>query len=163
MFFNLLDGLKKAGLPVSTTEYLALIEAVEKGAAQGRVEDFYYLARAILVKDERNLDRFDRVFGHIYKDLAAPDSAEGVFAEIPADWLKAVGQLMLSDEDKAKVEALGGWDKLMETLRQRLEEQKGADVLSPLFEAIGAEAAADRPTAAEVESYLTDVLALDLS
>jgi uncharacterized protein with von Willebrand factor type A (vWA) domain len=125
MFFNLLDGLKKAGLPVSTTEYLALIEAVEKGAAQGRVDDFYYLARAILVKDERNLDRFDRVFGQVYKGLEGADAMDSVFAEIPADWLKALGQLMLSDEDKAKVQALGGWEKLMETLRQRLEEQKG--------------------------------------
>ena len=123
MFFNLLDGLKKAGLPVSTTEYLALIEAVEKGAAAGRVDDFYYLARAILVKDERNLDRFDRVFGHVYKGFQGPEATDGVFAEIPAEWLKALSHLMLSDEDKARVGALGGWERLMETLRQRVEEQ----------------------------------------
>ena len=125
MFFNLLDGLKKAGLPVSITEYLALIEAVEKGVAQGRVDDFYYLARALLVKDERNLDRFDRVFGHVFKGLEGSAAVEGIMAEIPAEWLKALSQLMLSEEDKAKVEALGGWDKLMETLKKRLEEQKG--------------------------------------
>ncbi len=125
MFFNLLDGLKKVGLPVSITEYLALIEAVEKGVAQGRVDDFYYLARALLVKDERNLDRFDRVFGQVFKGLEGSAAVEGIMAEIPAEWLKALSQLVLSEEDKAKVEALGGWDKLMETLKKRLEEQKG--------------------------------------
>ena len=125
MFFNLLDGLKKAGLPVSVTEYLALIEAVERGVAGASVDDFYYLSRATLVKDERNLDRFDRVFGQVFKGLEGAGGIEGVMAEIPAEWLKALSQLMLSEEDKAKVEALGGWDKLMETLRKRLAEQKG--------------------------------------
>lgn len=125
MFFNLLDGLKKAGLPVSITEYLALIEAVEQGVAGWSVDDFYYLSLAALVKDERNLDRFDRVFGQVFKGLEGAGAIEGVMAEIPAEWLKALSQLMLSEEDKVKVEALGGWDKLMETLKKRLEEQKG--------------------------------------
>ena len=125
MFFNLLDGLKRAGLPVSITEYLALIEAVEQGVAGWSVDDFYYLSRATLVKDERNLDRFDRVFGQVFKGLEGADATLGIMAEIPAEWLKALSQLALSDEDKARIEALGGWEKLMETLRKRLEEQKG--------------------------------------
>ncbi|MGE4062853.1 MAG: VWA domain-containing protein [Rhodospirillaceae bacterium] len=125
MFLNLLDGLKKAGLPVSITEYLALIEAVEAGVAGWSVEDFYYLARAALVKDERNLDRFDRVFGQVFKDLEGDASLEGVLANIPEEWLKTLTERMFSEEDKAKVKALGGWDKLMGTLRQRLAEQKG--------------------------------------
>ena len=126
MFFNLLDGLKKAGLPVSITEYLALIEAVEAGVAGFSVEDFYYLSRASLVKDERHLDRFDQVFGRVFKGLEGDASVlEGTTLHIPEEWLKALSQLTLTDEEKAKIEALGGWEKLMETLKQRLEEQKG--------------------------------------
>ena len=124
MFFTLVEGLKKAGLPVSITEYLALIEALEAGVARWNVEQFYYLARACLVKDERNLDRFDRVFAQVFQGVSGDAALEGVLAAIPEEWLKALTQLMLSDEDKAKVQAMGGWDKLMETLRQRLAEQK---------------------------------------
>lgn len=125
MFFNLLEGLKKAGLPVSITEYLALIDAVEAGVAGWSVEDFYFLSRATLVKDERNLDRFDRVFGQVFKGLEGDAALEGVLANIPEEWLKTLTDRMFSEEDKAKIQALGGWEKLMETLRQRLEEQKG--------------------------------------
>jgi uncharacterized protein with von Willebrand factor type A (vWA) domain len=125
MFHILLEGLKKAGLPVSITEYLALIEAVEAGVAGYDVEDFYYLSRATLVKDERNLDRFDRVFGQVFKGLEGDASLEGILANIPAEWLKNLSDRMFSDEDKAKIQALGGWEKLMETLRERLAEQKG--------------------------------------
>ena len=125
MFLNLLDGLKKAGLPVSITEYLALIEAVEAGVAGWSIDDFYYLSRAIMVKDERNLDRFDRVFGQVFKGLEGAEALEGITLNVPEEWLKKLSQLMLSDEDKAKVQALGGWEKLMETLRERLKEQKG--------------------------------------
>ena len=124
MFLNLLEGLKKAGLPVSITEYLSLIEAVEAGVAGYSVEDFYFLSRATLVKDERNLDRFDRVFGQIFKDLEGSASLEGILAHIPEEWLKNLTDRLFSAEDKAKIEALGGWDKLMETLRERLAEQK---------------------------------------
>jgi uncharacterized protein len=125
MFFNLLEGLKKAGLPVSITEYLALIEAVEAGVAGWSVEDFYYLSRAALVKDERNLDRFDRVFGAVFKGLEGEAALDGVLARIPEEWLKTLTERMFSDEDKARIKALGGWEKLMETLRQRLAEQTG--------------------------------------
>ena len=124
MFFNLLEGLKKAGLPVSITEYLALIEAVETGVAGYSVEDFYYLARAALVKDERNLDRFDRVFGQVFKGLEGDSTLDGILAHIPEEWLKTLTQRMFSEEEKKQIEALGGWEKLMETLRKRLEEQK---------------------------------------
>lgn len=124
MFFTLLEGLKKAGLPVSITEYLALIEAVETGVAGYSVEDFYYLSRATLVKDERNLDRFDRVFGQVFKGLEGDATLEGILANIPEEWLKTLTQRMFSEEEKAQIAALGGWEKLMETLRKRLDEQK---------------------------------------
>ncbi len=125
MFFNLLTGLKKAGLPVSVGEYLGLIGAVKAGVAATDVEHFYYLARAALVKDERHLDRFDRVFSEVFKGLENDSSVDEIFANIPEEWLKSLGQKMLSEDEKAKIEALGGWEKLMETLKKRLEEQKG--------------------------------------
>jgi len=125
MFLNLLDGLKRAGLPVSITEYLALVEAVEAGVAHWNIEDFYYLSRTVLVKDERNLDRFDRVFGQVFEGLEGPAAIEGLEVNVPEEWLRGLSQLMLTEEEKAKIESLGGWDKLMETLRQRLEEQRG--------------------------------------
>ena len=125
MFLNLLEGLKKAGLPVSITEYLSLIEAVEAGVADWSVEDFYYLSRAALVKDERNLDRFDRVFSQVFKGLDGPDALESIALNVPEEWLRSLTQLMLSEEDKAKIESLGGWDKLMDALRDRLKEQTG--------------------------------------
>jgi len=125
MFLNLIAGMQKAGLPVSLTEYLSLIEATDAKLAGYDVEDFYYLARTILIKDERLLDRFDRVFAEVFKGLEGEAGVEAVMANIPAEWLKALSQAMLSDADKAKIKALGGWDKLMETLKQRLAEQKG--------------------------------------
>jgi len=125
MFLNLIQGMQKAGLPVSLTEYLTLIAATEANLAGYRVEDFYYLARTILVKDERLLDRFDRVFAQVFQGLAGEEGAAAVFAALPADWLRALSQLVLSDADKARIEALGGWDKLMETLKRRLAEQRG--------------------------------------
>ena len=125
MFLNLLDGLKKAGLPVSITEYLSLTEAMEAGIASWSVEDFYYLSRTALVKDERNLDRFDRVFGQVFQGLEGPGALDGIKLDVPEDWLKTLSQLLLTAEEKAKIEALGGWQKLMDTLRERLNEQTG--------------------------------------
>src|SRR5262249_34884118 len=87
------------------------------------VEDFYYLSRAALVKDERHLDRFDRVFGQVFKGLEK--TGDGIETQIPAEWLRALTEKFLTEEEKAQIQALGGWDKLMETLKQRLEEQKG--------------------------------------
>ncbi len=122
MFTKFFHELKSAGLPVSLREYLTLMEAMEANLADRKVEDFYYLSRAALVKDERNLDKFDRIFGHVFKGVES--LAEGVEAEIPEDWLKLLTQKYLSEEEKKQIEALGGWDKLMETLKQRLDEQK---------------------------------------
>ena len=124
MFTNLIDSLRKAGLPISITEYLALIEAVDAGISQYSVEDFYYLSRATLVKDERHLDRFDRIFGVVFKGLESSADLDGIVVDVPDEWLKTLSQLMLSEEEKAKIEALGGWEKLMDTLRERLNEQK---------------------------------------
>src|SRR5580692_11217345 len=118
MFATFFHELKAAGLPVTLREYLTLIEAMEKDLADRRVESFYYLSRAALVKDERNLDKFDRVFGHVFKGLDLVEDA--LTAEIPIEWLKK-----LTEKEKKQIEALGGLEKLLETLRQRLAEQKG--------------------------------------
>jgi len=114
--------LRQAHVPVSLREYLTLIEAVKEGLANFKIEDFYYLSRSALVKDERHLDKFDRVFGHCFKGIESPPDAE---AEIPEEWLRKLAELLLTDEEKAQIEAMGGLEKLMETLRQRLAEQKG--------------------------------------
>jgi uncharacterized protein len=87
------------------------------------VEDFYYLSRATLVKDERNLDKFDRVFGHVFKGLEM--LGDGPEAEIPAEWLKKLAEKYLTEEEKKQIEAMGGLDKLLETLKKRLAEQNG--------------------------------------
>ncbi|MBX9861525.1 MAG: VWA domain-containing protein [Hyphomicrobium sp.] len=121
MFATFFKELRDAKIPVTLKEYLTLLEALAAGAAGRRVEDFYYLSRTALVKDERHLDRFDRVFGHVFKGLDLMSEAET--AEIPEEWLRAVSSLYLSDEEKAAIKALGDWDKIMETLRKRLAEQ----------------------------------------
>jgi uncharacterized protein len=122
MFQRFFTELRAARVPVSLKEYLVLVEALDKEAIDLRVEDFYYLSRATLVKDERHLDKFDRVFGAVFKGLE--NTSDAVNAEIPAEWLRLLTQKFLTEEEKAQIEALGGWDKLMETLKQRLEEQK---------------------------------------
>ena len=124
MFITLFHELRAAGVPVTVREYLTLMEAMDKDLASRRVEDFYYLSRAALVKDERNLDKFDVVFGRVFKGLELL-SGTGATAEIPAEWLKKLSEKYLTPEEMAEIEALGGWDKLMETLKKRLEEQKG--------------------------------------
>jgi uncharacterized protein len=124
MFANFFYALRKAEIPVSLREYLDLLGAMRAGIANYDVAEFYYLARTVLVKDERNIDRFDQVFGQIFKGLDAP--LDEAFGEIPPEWLEALGALDLTDEEKAQIEALGGWEKLMETLRERLAEQDSA-------------------------------------
>jgi len=121
MFASFFYELKSAGLPVTLREYLTLMEAMEHDLASRRVEDFYYLARATLVKDERNLDKFDRAFAKVFKGL---ELMEGIAAEIPTEWLKKITERYLTEEEKQLIESLGGLDKLLETLRQRLAEQK---------------------------------------
>jgi len=124
MFQKLFFELRDAGVPVSLREYLDLLNAVRSGVADYRVDDFYYLARTVLVKDEKYLDRFDQVFGHIFKGLEKVE-ANGDEAEIPEEWLRKLTELNLTEEEKARIKSMGGWDALMETLKKRLEEQQG--------------------------------------
>src|ERR1700726_3564479 len=123
MFVEFFHQLKSAGVPVTLREYLTLMEAMEPDLAARRVAGFYYLPRAALVKDERNLDKFDRVFGKVFKGLELTEQA--LAAEIPTEWLKKLAEKYLTEEEKKQIEALGGLDKLLETLRRRLAEQKG--------------------------------------
>src|ERR1043166_8197248 len=123
MFVRFFHELKSAGVPVTLREYLTLMEAMEQDLASRQVEDFYYLERATLIKDERNLDKFDRVFGHVFKGLELVSDA--LVLDIPADWLKKLAEKYLTEEEKKQIEAMGGLDKLLETLRKRLAEQKG--------------------------------------
>ena len=124
MFQTFFTSLRDARVPVSLKEYLTLLEALEKEAVDRRVDDFYYLSRAVLVKDEKHIDKFDRVFAHVFKGLEDL-TLEDITGQIPDEWLKKLTEKILTDEEKAEIEALGGWDKLMETLKKRLEEQKG--------------------------------------
>jgi uncharacterized protein with von Willebrand factor type A (vWA) domain len=124
MFLTFFHELKAAGVPVTVREYLTLMQAMDKDLAGRRVEDFYYLSRAALVKDERNLDKFDVVFGQVFKGLELLSDADGT-VEIPAEWLKKLAEKYLTPEEMEQIKALGGWDKIMETLAERLKEQKG--------------------------------------
>ena len=123
MFLTFFAELRGASVPVSLKEYLTLIEGLGKGLASYSTEEFYYLSRTALVKDERNLDRFDRVFSHVFKGLDHPGDA--LLAEIPEEWLRKLAEKHLSDEEKKLVQALGGLDRILEELKKRLEEQKG--------------------------------------
>ena len=116
-FFMLRDG----GMKTSITELLVLLEAMKKGVAGHSVENFYYLARATLVKEESQLDKFDRIFGVYFKGLE--DSLADLFEEIPDEWLRAQTELMLTDEERAQIEVMGGFEELMNALQERLAEQ----------------------------------------
>ena len=123
MFAPFLLALRGAGLPVSVTEYLALMGAMREGVAAYSVEDFYFLSRAVLVKDERHLDRFDRVFAEAFKGLEA---AEGLNPRaLPEEWLRKLAEKLLTPEEMAKIQALGGLEALMQRLAELLAEQKG--------------------------------------
>jgi uncharacterized protein with von Willebrand factor type A (vWA) domain len=124
MFTRFFLELRTAGVPTSIKEYMALLEAMKANVAPFDVEDFYYLARAVLVKDERHLDRFDVVFGTVFKDLEKPAGEDEVAAEIPEAWLRKLAEKYLTQEEMAKLKALG-WRELMETLKKRLAEQRG--------------------------------------
>ncbi|MBT8063650.1 MAG: VWA domain-containing protein, partial [Gammaproteobacteria bacterium] len=115
--------LREGGVRVSVTEFLTLLEVLERRLARYSVDEFYYLARATLVKDEALFDRFDRVFAAHFKGVE--DLFGDAAAEIPEDWLRQQFERNLTDEEKALIDSLGGWEELMETLRQRLEEQEG--------------------------------------
>ncbi len=122
MLIDFFFTLKEFGVPVSIKEFLVLVEALKKHVAYCSVDDFYHLARTCLVKDEKHFDKYDRAFGKYFKGVLEID---GVVVQIPEEWLRHMADKYLSEEDKALIESLGGWEKLMETLRQRLEEQKG--------------------------------------
>src|SRR5688572_25153393 len=122
MLIDFFLKLKSHKLPVSIKEYLTLLEAMHKGVIGPSVDDFYYLSRAALVKDETNFDKFDRAFAEFWQGV---ETIPGIEAQIPLEWLLKQVELTLSEEEKKQIQALGGWEKLMETLRQRLEEQKG--------------------------------------
>ena len=122
MFVHFFHELKKANVPVSLREYLTLLQAMDADVIDRRVEEFYYLSRSALVKDERNLDKFDIVFSHVFKGLEL--LGDGEIANIPEEWLRALTEKFLTEEEKAQIEALGGWEKIMEELQKRLEEQK---------------------------------------
>ena len=114
--------LRGAGIPVSITEFLALLAALEARVAGVSAQDFYFLARACLVKDERHYDRFDRVFAQVF------EGAEQLFAqltaEVPAEWLERLTAGVFPEEERRRIQALGGWERLLETLRGRLREQR---------------------------------------
>lgn len=123
MFLNFFNDLRAAKIPVTLKEYLILLEAMDKDVIDMEVEDFYFLSRTALVKDERNLDKFDTVFGKTFKGLdGMADAIEA--QDLPEEWLRKMTEKFLTPEEMDEIEALGGWEKLMETLKERLEEQK---------------------------------------
>ncbi len=123
MFLHFFNELRDAKVPVTLREYLSLMEAMDKQVIGRDVEDFYFLARTALVKDERHIDKFDKVFGHVFKGLDTLADAVDV-QDLPDEWLRKVTEKFLSKEEMDEIEKLGGFEKLMETLKQRLEEQK---------------------------------------
>ncbi|MBC6981109.1 VWA domain-containing protein [Caulobacter sp. 17J80-11] len=122
MLLRFFTELRQAKVPVSLKEWLALMEGLDRQVVGRSVDEFYYLSRAVLVKDEKNLDKFDRVFGSVFKGLERLD--ETAVVEIPDEWLRRLNERFLTDEEKARIEAMGGFEKLMDELRKRLEEQK---------------------------------------
>lgn len=121
MFLAFLDELRAAGIPASLKEHLLLLEALDAEVIEPTHEAFYFLARATYVKNEGLLDRFDQVFAKVFRGVSTNYGVAP--AEIPEEWLRAVAEKYLTDEEKAAIEALGSWGKLMETLQQRLAEQ----------------------------------------
>jgi uncharacterized protein with von Willebrand factor type A (vWA) domain len=122
MLIDFFLKLKSHKLPVSIKEYLTLLEAMEKKVIGQSIDEFYYLSRTALVKDEANFDKFDRAFSEFWEGV---ETIPGMEAQVPLEWLLKQVELNLTEEEKKQIEALGGWEKLMETLKQRLEEQKG--------------------------------------
>ncbi|WP_286828478.1 MULTISPECIES: vWA domain-containing protein [Kordiimonas] len=121
MFNSFFYDLKNGGVPVSIKEYLTLLEAMKAGCAGFSVEDFYYLARSAFVKDEKNLDKFDRIFGKTFEGI---EFIGDETVEIPEEWLEKLAELYLSKEEMEEIKSLGSWDEIMETLKKRLEEQQ---------------------------------------
>ena len=126
MFLPFFDALRRTGVPVTLREYLGFLGALEADLATYDVDAFYYLARTIMVKNEAHLDRFDRAFAESFQGIEAiPLEAVVEALDLPEDWLRKMAEKHLSPEEKAEIDALGGFDKLMDTLRERLKEQQG--------------------------------------
>ena len=125
MLLPFFTALRDARVPVSMKEWLHLMEAMDRDIAGRRVDDFYHLSRAVLVKDEKHYDRFDQVFGKVFAGIETVGAGDEPSLDVPEDWLKLLNEKFLTDEEKAEIEAPGGLEKLMETLKQRLEEQQG--------------------------------------
>lgn len=122
MFLDFFLLLKNNGLPVSLREYLLLLEALKKGHGQFSVEEFYFLAKAVMIKHENQLDRFDMLFGHYFKGTELINDKD--MWDIPDEWLRKELEKTLSEEEKAMIEALGGWDEMLKRFKELLEEQK---------------------------------------
>jgi len=122
MFFSFVDELRAAGIPASIKEHLTLLQALDAEVIRASPEEFYYLARATFVKDETLLDRFDQVFGKVFKGLETSYETEAV--PLPEEWLRKIAELYLTPEQMAEIKSLGSWEEIMETLKKRLEEQK---------------------------------------
>ena len=126
MFLPFFQALRKEGVPVSLREYLAFLEGLAAGLVTYDADGFYHLGRLTMVKDERHIDRYDRAFAHSFSGLDGVSEAEVLQAlDLPAAWLEKLAEKHLTAEERASIEALGGFDKLIETLKQRLAEQKG--------------------------------------
>src|SRR5258708_31060901 len=121
MLIDFFLKLKSHKLPVSIKEYLTLLEAMDTKVIGQSIDEFYYLSRAALVKNEANYDKFDRAFAEFWQGV---ETIPGIETQIPLEWLLKQVELNLTEEEKQQIAALGGWEKLMETLKQRLEEQK---------------------------------------
>ena len=124
MFLNFLDALRAAGIPIGIKEHLVLLDALDKDVIERTPEAFYYLARATFVKDEGLIDRFDRLFQQHFRGVLSSEG-EDMTASLPDEWLRAVAEKYLSPEEMEQIKSLGSWEEIMETLRQRLEEQQG--------------------------------------
>ena len=125
MFIPFFENLRAAKIPVSLREYLSFLEATKAGLVLYDIEGFYFLARTSMVKDERNLDKFDQVFSTTFKGLESISIEDVVEAmDLPEDWLNKMAEKHLTKEEMAEIDALGGFEKLMETLKERLKEQQ---------------------------------------
>ena len=125
MFIQFFENLRKSGVPVSLREYLTFLEALSKNLATYEIENFYILGRTIMVKDERHLDRFDKAFSYTFNGLEEISLQDIInIKELPQDWLMKLAEKHLSKQEMEEINSLGGFEKLMETLKKRLEEQK---------------------------------------
>ena len=119
MLVRFFTDLRAGGVPATLPEFLVLLEGLQARLAALSPENFYYLARAALVKDERHFDRFNQVFARHF--AGAEDFFQQLMKELPEEWLRQIGERLFSEDEKARVESLGGWQKLVETLMQRMD------------------------------------------